>query len=271
MKVKNFLIIGILLFIGCKKIHYYPDKEIKIEPTKLIAHRGGRNLKYRDNTLQGIKAALPHKDGIEADVQISKNESIWLSHSPIVEDCNKSLKCFAETNDNDIINIKLCDNKDISYTNLESVLKFIADSFPQKLICIDLKAWSPCSVNSAGIEGMMDRESEVIINMASKYGLARNLLFETETTSVLNFIKSKKSGAQTYLNSFGDFERAMLIALKANYTGISFKSNFGETLTKEKINLLHKKGLKIIVWNLLDNNEIIGLTEMGVDYIQMDL
>jgi glycerophosphoryl diester phosphodiesterase len=63
----------------------------------------------------------------------------------------------------------------------------------------------------------------------------------------------------------------MLISLKQGYTGISYKKNIGDPLTKEKIDLMHKKGLKIIVWNLSSNDEITGLRDIGVDYVQMDM
>lgn len=271
MRLKFSLYIVILILFGCKKINYYPDKSIRIETTKLIAHRGGGNSIYRDNTIDGIKAALRQKDGIEIDIQISKNETVWLSHSDLVMDCNKTLNCFAETTDKEIKAIKLCNNEDISYTELESVFKFISDSFPSKIVCVDLKFWTPCSINSASVDGVMKREAEIVINLAIKYNLTNNVHIETETASVLEHIKSKNNQIGTFLTSFGDLERAMLISLKQNYTGISYKNNSGEILTKEMLDLMHKKGLKLIVWNLKTVDEIKSLTEIGVDFIQMDL
>lgn len=271
MKTNFLLIIMFLLQLSCKKIIYYPDVINDVKATQLIAHRGGRTSTQRENTLIGIKAALKHKQGVEVDVQISKDESIWLSHSVMVEGCNVTLKCFPETRDNEIRGITSCNGLDISYTQLDSVFKYLADSCPDKIICIDLKGWIPCSGNSLDIEGMMRRESEIIINLANFYGISKNVLFEIEPTTVLDYVKSKKTEVKTYVNSYGHFEREMLIALKQGYNGISYKNNIGEALTKEKIDLIHKKGLKIIVWNLNSNNEIKGLQEIGVDYIQMDL
>lgn len=270
MKIK-LIIAFVILSLGCKKVYYYPDKTIEILPTKLLAHRGGANLIYRDNTLDGIKAALKVKDGIEVDIQFSKDETIWLSHSNVVEACNKTFNCFVETRDKDIMGITTCNGKDISYTQLESVFKYMKDSFPDKYISLDLKDWTPCSLNSLDVEGLMRYEGEIAIKLAERYGIAKNVKIESESTSVLDYIKSDASLVETYIVAFGDLERGMLIALKQGYSGISFKNNFREVLTKEKIDLLHKKGLKIMVWNLNSNDEIANLTEMGVDYIQMDL
>lgn len=265
----NILILLLLVF-SCKKIKYYEDKAIAIEPPKKIVHRGGRSQFHLENTLGGIRRSLREFDGVEVDVQISKNETIWLSHSSDVFNCDKKLKCFPETNDIEIKSILSCNGIDLAYTDLESVFQFVLDSFPNKPICIDLKGWAPCSVNSVDIEGMLRREGEIIIELAQKYGLAKNLLFETETTSVLDYLLSKKSGAGVYLTSYGDFERAVLIALKQKYSGISFKTNIGEKLYKDKIDLLHRKGLKIIVWNLQSKDEIQFYEDILADYIQFD-
>jgi glycerophosphoryl diester phosphodiesterase len=141
MRIRKIFLPLFLLCLSmpaCKKIYYFPDKEIAAEPAKLIAHRGGGNATYRENTIEGIKAALRHKDGIEVDVQISKDESIWLSHSADVTGCGQTFKCFPECRDTDLKTITKCNGLDISYTQLEDVYRFIRDSFPATIICIDL-------------------------------------------------------------------------------------------------------------------------------------
>jgi glycerophosphoryl diester phosphodiesterase len=265
------IIILLIVLNSCQKIKYYEDKELEVFAPQKIVHRGGESQFHLENTLDGIKRSLREFDGVEVDVQMSKDESIWLSHSVDVYQCKTKLNCFPEMKDSDIRAVLSCNGVDFSYTNLEDVFKFMKDSFPNKPICIDMKGWVPCSVNSVDIEGMLRREGELIVILAQKYGLAKNLLFETETTSVLDYLNSKKSGAGIYLTSYGDFERAVLIALKQKYSGISFKTNIGEKLSEDKIDLLHRKGLKIIVWNLLSSDEIAYYESIGVDYIQFDL
>ena len=273
MQVRNIIILGILILplLGCKKITYFPDREIPLESPILVAHRGGRTAEYRENTLAGIKAALRYMGGVEVDVQISKDETVWLSHSADVTGCQQSFKCFPECRDAELRTITTCNGDDISYTQLEDVYKFMHDSFPNAYICIDLKGWFPCSGNSADIEGMMRREAKVITEMAVKYGLERNTLIETETSSVLLFVKSMNTKVGLYQTSYGEFERGMLLCLNYGMDGISYKMHIGEDLDKEKMDLLHKKGLKIMVWNLSSKEEAPHLVSIGVDYIQVDL
>jgi glycerophosphoryl diester phosphodiesterase len=251
---------------------YYPDYQFTTTPTLILAHRGGGgNALYRENSFEAIKAALRTTDGIETDVQISKNETIWLSHSSDVLSCSQSYGCFSQTLDADIQAIDSCNGTYMGYTRLREVLEFVRDSFPDKIISIDLKPWPPCSAGGLNIAGCMNREAEIIIGMARSYNLTDNIRIETETTSVLNFIKSISPQTAVYLTAFGDFERALFICMKEKYSGISYKNNDGEVLTKEKIDLLHRKGLKIMVWNLQSENETDELTAIGVDCIQKDL
>ena len=269
MKIKLFIIL--LVFCTCKKINYFPDHPIYDKTGLLLAHRGGRNAVYRENSLEGIKAALKHKDGIEVDVQISKSEGIWLSHSADVQDCFGSIGCFPETKDDRIKAITTCNGVDFSYTMLEDVFQFIHDSFPSAWVAIDLKGWVPCSGNSLDIEGMMRREAEIILDMAKKYQLFDQVLVETETSSVLLYLQKKYSGVHLYQNVYGDFERGMLICLNYGFAGLSYKMNVGDEIDKEKMDMLHRKGLKLMAWNLHDISDAKRLQEIGVDYIQVDL
>lgn len=268
---KYIVLILLIINISCKKINYFPDKFVEIESPKVLAHRGGRTSTLRENHIESIKAAMKTSEGIEVDVQISKDETIWLSHEVDIKSCGQNFKCFPETRDADIRSIKLCNGQDISYTELEDVYKFLSDSFPKAYIAIDLKGWVPCSVNSVDIEGMMRREALIIMRLAEKYGMLKNTLFETETSSVLTYILSVNPKTPVFQTSYGDFERAMLLCLNYGYTGISYKTNVGESLDKEKMDMLHRKGLKLIAWNLLDKKEVEPLKSFGVDYIQLDL
>lgn len=258
-----------LLINSCKKINYFPDNEVLTDSTRVVAHRGGRTATVRENTLNGIRAALKYCDGVEVDVQISKNETIWLSHSEQVSGCNQSYKCFAETTDQDIEKIDSCNGQDIAYTKLEDVFSLMSDSFPEAFICIDLKGWIPCSANSLDIDGMMRRECEIIIDLAKKYNLLEKCLIETEGTTALIYAKKYEPKCKAYHVSHGEFERTMLLCLNYGFDGISYKLNVGENLDLDKINMLHRKGLRIIAWNQKED-QLNFLKSIKTDFIQKD-
>lgn len=269
--MKKVICVSILLVIlSCEKITYYPDNPIQFDRTLIFAHRGGSSL-YGENTYEGCINALPVTDGIEVNVQISKDRTIWLSHSSAVQHCGYEGRCFAETTDEEIGDIDSCNGEDISYTKLEDVMKYMDENNIRKYLSIDLKGWYPCSGNSINVEAIMRLEVEHVISLGDKYHLTPYLLFECQLASVLNWAKKINSGVGTYIYSYGDFEKGMLIALKNGFSGITYKSNSGDSLDLDKMNLLHKKGLRLIAWNIPDSTYVNYLESINADILEVDL
>ena len=236
-----------------------------------MAHRAGGHDTLQDNSFKSAVNALSMVDGIETDVQISKDETIWMSHSSSIENCEKTLNCFSETNDAEIETIRTCSGKDFKYTRLERVMQYMQQNQIHKYISIDMKGWIPCGIGSIGIEGIMRLEVEKIIEMGNKYGLANYLFFENSFPSVLKWAKKKNGAVGVYINSYGDLEQGMLQALKYELDGITFKSNFKDTPTLEDMNLLHRKGLRLMAWNIPDSSAAETLRKAQVDILQIDL
>ena len=266
-----YIVLIVINYSSCKKVVYYPDKQLNNITPVILAHRGGGNDTLQENSLEACINALKLTDGLEVDVQISKDRTIWLSHSPKVETCNEALKCFAETKDEVIESINTCTGNNTKYTQLEEVLTYMSNNNIRKYISIDIKGWGPCSGNSLNIEAIMRLETEEIIKLAEKYKLVEYLIFETQAPSVLKWAKEKSSSVNVYVTSFGDYEKGMLLALKHNFDGISYKSNFRDMLDVEKINLLHKKGLRIMAWNIPDSSHMQYLISINTDFLQIDL
>ncbi len=261
----------VIAVTSCEKITYYEDKPSPFSSTESIAHRGGGCDTTRDNDYESCINALVKTDGIEVDIQLSKNRTVWLSHSSIVEECNGALKCFVETYDTEIENITTCNGKKINYTKLEDVMKYMDQNNIRKYISIDQKGWKPCGGGSIDIEGTMRAEIEEVIKLGDRYNLTSYLLIETDVVSVLDWAKAKSSSVKTYYTSFGDFEKGMLVALKHKFNGISYKSHFGDELDANKMYLLHKKGLRLMAWNIPDNVYANFLKSVNVDILQIDL
>lgn len=258
-------------FLSCEKVNYYDDKPFDYEPTSALAHRGGGTDSLRDNSYESCINALSITDGIEVDVQLSKDRTIWLSHNSKVVGCDGELNCFAETRDVTIESITTCNGTNYAYTKLGDVMNYMDQHNIRKYISIDMKAWKPCSGNSLDIEGEMRAEVEEVIKLGEKYNLAPCLLFENDLPSVLNWAKQKNNSVKTFITSYGDYEKGMLQALKNNLDGISYKSHFKDVLDPAKINLLHKKGIRLMAWNIPDSTYIQFLKSIDVDFIQIDL
>ncbi|MBL7811478.1 MAG: glycerophosphodiester phosphodiesterase [Bacteroidetes bacterium] len=258
-----------MLLSTCSKIKYYPD--VKLNPLSCdIAHRGGRNNTFPDNTLAGCKAALAMHDGVEVDIQISKDRSIWLSHSVEATDGFTSVGCFPELRDEEIEGIDSADGNPVKYSKLEDLIAWMAANAPNKYLCVDLKGWVPCSGNHLDIDGMMRLEAEIVAQLGKKYLFDKQILIETETITTLAQARKFSDEIGLYLNNYGKLEKGMLMALKYRLHGISFKANFGDSLSREYVDLYHKKGLRIIAWNLRNPADLNQMRNMGIDFIEYD-
>ena len=94
-------------------------------------------------------------------------------------------------------------------------------------------------------------------------------MVQSNVNSFLKHIAENSNKIETYLAIYGNFEEGISKALKHKYSGISFdygKSNV--KLTKDHIQLLKDKGLKIQIFTI-DKAELIEeVLLLNPDYIQ---
>lgn len=273
MKAKGiFVIISICILLGCKKIKYYPDENYHEVKTLILAHRGGGNSAYQENSLAAAEFGLSVVDGIEVDVQISKDKTIWLAHNADLQDCGGvSYDCFPECTDGQIVALDSCNGSTLNFSKLEDIFSFISNYCPDKYISIDVKGWVPCAITSSDIIGMMNVIAEEIIELTNEYNLSGRVMVESQTTTFLNYIKNNTTeDIGIYLTSFGDFERAMQLSLENDYSGISFKYKYGEEIGEEEIQMIRRKGLKIQLWTVNTDADILEALSINPDFIQTD-
>lgn len=269
--LKYIFIICCISLTYCDKIFYYPDRPFYDVKTKFIVHKAGCKYTYLENLIPNADSALNNSYGIELDVQISKNKTLWILHEPYIFNCNFGEgACFSETSDNKLISISQCMGESKGYTPLESIFKLMSEKYPRKYISIDVKAWKPCSIDGANVSKLLNDIADEIIVLTNKYEMAGKVMVECETTTFLKHIKKYSSGIETYLTTLGDFERGMLISLYDGYTGMSFAYKYDEEITNDHINLLHKKGLKIQLWTINDSVDLQEAYSLNPDFIQTD-
>lgn len=255
---------------GCERVKYFPDKPLAVSGTRFIAHKGGGDSDG-GNTYAGCKYGLDMLDGIECDVQISSNNTLWLSHSSMVGACGgRSERCFASSSDAAIAAADSCRSAGEAYARLEDIFRLMSDSYPGKIISIDAKAWVPCQAKKANIIKEMNGVARAIIGLTEKYHLQNRVMVESELGDFLYYIEQNCDFIETYLTSFGDFELGISRALQGGFAGISFKCGYKEILTKEHIEMMHRKGLKIQLWTVNDTADINEYVGMKADIIQTD-
>jgi glycerophosphoryl diester phosphodiesterase len=270
MKYAIFIII-IFLEISCRKIYYYPDRDLGTPEPAFIAHAGGGICNYEPNSFEAVVFGSAAYDGIELDIQLSKNGTIWLGHDPELKACNShGVKCFRASTDSYIENLDSCLGPNKDYTRLAEVFEYMTKNYPEKPISLDVKAWVPCGVSDLNILRELNKLADAIIVLKNKYK-PTHLMVESETAQFLNYLKDNSSGIECYLSTWGDFERGMLITLKRKLDGISFKYKYKEEITADHVRLIHRKGLKIQLWVVDDSTDMKEAISINPDYIQTDI
>jgi glycerophosphoryl diester phosphodiesterase len=264
-------ILFIMVFASCEKINYYADKDYKEVKTLVLAHKGGGDSPFQENSLEASEYGFASLDGIEVDIQISKDRTIWLSHGADLSDCGGVLyDCFPEAFDHEIVSLDSCNGNVLNFSRLEEIFEFMSSTYPDKYISLDVKAWSPCRVTSLSVTGVMNVIADEIIRLTKKYNLQNHVMVESETASFLNYLQKHSHGVERYLTTLGDFERGMLLALEAGYTGLSFKYKFDEEISVEHVQLIRRKGLKIQLWTIDSEEDMKEALSLNPDFIQSD-
>lgn len=256
---------------SCEKIRYYPDKEYKEVTTLIIAHRGGGYSGYQENSLEACEFGLSSLDGIEVDIQLTKDRTIWLAHEAVLPECGGiSYDCFPEVYDIQIEELDSCKGNSLTFTRLEELFELMSSEYSDKYISLDVKLWSPCKVTSSDVLGIMNVIADEIVALTNKYNLYNRVMVESEVGTFLNRVQKNGSGIGIYLTSFGDFEAAMQHSLEGGLTGISFQYKYDEEITEEHIQLIRNKGLKIQLWTVNDPDYIEEALSINPDFIQTD-
>lgn len=260
-----------MILSSCEKIKYYPDKDYEEVTTLILAHRGGGYSGYQENSLEACEFGLSSVDGIEVDIQLSKDRTIWLAHEAPLPECGGiSYDCFPEVYDIQIEELDSCKGNDLTFTRLEEIFELMSTTYPDKYISLDVKLWSPCKLTSVDVLGIMNVIADEIIVLTNKYNLHNRVMVESEVATFLNRVKKNSNSIGIYLTSFGDFEAAMQHSLEGGLTGISFQYKYDEEITEEHIQLIRNKGLKIQLWTVNDPDYIEEALSINPDFIQTD-
>ncbi len=263
----------IILINSCNKIKYYPDKVSGDVQTLILAHKAGGGVlsSFQENSFEAAENSFSIVNGVEVDIQISKNGTIWLSHNTDLPDCDElSYGCFPEAYDSQIVELDTCNGNLLNYSRLEDIFSFMSENYSNSYISLDVKAWFPCSAQNINVlEGMLLTANE-IIRLTEKYELRGHVMVESSSSFFLNYMKKNGSGIECYLLSFGNIERAIAKALENDFAGISYKYSNKDYLSADHITLLRKKGLKIQLWTVNTEEDIEEALSINPDFIQTD-
>ncbi|MGR3812363.1 glycerophosphodiester phosphodiesterase [Jiulongibacter sp. NS-SX5] len=238
------------------------------QATLFLAHRGGGDLAETDNSIAGSKLGLELCDGIELDIQISQDGTLWLAHDADLPNCGGEIfKCFAGHTDQEIEGLNECLLEEWQVEKLEDILRKIEHYSPSAIISLDVKPWNFCSMGEINIGSDLEKIAEQIDALARKYDLENQIFVESDHMTFLKYMNNLNSTIECHLMAYKDLDKAALEALDNDLDGISIKYSSEEMTT---IDHLKEKGLTVQFWTVNDPLDIQNALDLGPTTIQTD-
>jgi len=269
--MKNKITIFVLLLLltgGCERIIYQVDNPFSGLSTRVLMHKGcgSNNPDFLENTLAGAEYGFSLLDGVELDIQLSKDGTLWLDHNNQVLDCaGKEIGCFQEMTDSEIRAYEECDGV-IRYNTLESVFELMASKYPNSFVSLDIKGQYCQILNTPDIMRIMGK---AVLDLVARYNLHQRVLIESSSLAFMGEFENQNSVGQSIIAVSGDVDEGLANARATKARGISLKYGI-EEFDADVVSLIHKKGYGIMVWYINDSVDIVNTWNAHPDFIQTD-
>jgi glycerophosphoryl diester phosphodiesterase len=268
--MKHFSVIFLILMAlnsgSCERIEYAPDNPFAGLPTRVLMHRGsGDNTDIIPNTLQAAEYGLSVMDGIELDIQISKDGTLWLDHDNEVHDCSGNVVgCFQTLTDTQIKLYEECDGV-VRYHTVESVFQLMAADYPDSYISLDVKGQYCEIVNTVEL---MHQMADEVLALVDKYKMHGKVLVESNSLEFMEVMDNQSSVGQCII-SLGDVDEGLANAAATKARGISLKYGV-EEVNSDVVALIHNKGYGLVLWTINEYDDIIDAWNSRPDFIETD-
>ena len=276
-------ILGIILLlfvnIGCNK-HNVALQNVDLD-VQFLGHKGGGNSSfnplYIENTLSSIKYGLETLDGIEVDVQMSLDGTLWMYHNPnLMSTCcipNYSHAIIA-LNDSVIQKLSICNGtiSDRVY-KLEEMLNYWRSQPVRFPFSIHLKLdQTTDTFNIPGIGGKaayLSKFADSLAKLLPSISPTDTVMVEAYDAAFLKKIKTLIPALKVCCDREGNFTVLVDTAIKGGYHGISASFN-ADGISFSEVKRARENGLIVQLWTPDTQQEIIATYLLKPTFIQSD-
>jgi len=157
MRFLSFFLL-VMILVACSK----PDQQQQI----LVFGHAGMGLSmdnsiYHDNSLEAISLALhlPTSNGVEVDVRLSADGTLWLYHDEWLEAESNGVGCVSELSDEQLSKLTYRSNKKEKLAKLSDALALLQED---QVLFLDLKQVNSCRNERIDFEQLMESfESQI--------------------------------------------------------------------------------------------------------------
>ncbi len=235
--------------------------------TILIAHRGESSL-APENTITAIRLAWQNNaDGVEIDVQLTKDSEIVVIHdknTKRISGIHKIVKTqlLEELKSLDVGKIESKNTGFEKIPTMDEVLDSIPDG---KYVFIEIKCGSEIIESLVKIlsETRMDHYRIKLMSFNLKViSKIKNLLPDYEAFWI------KRSYKGNFIRSKTGLKKVIEKIKQHNLNGLNIQ--YGRFITPEYVKILKSENLKLFIWTVNEVGKAIKLVNLGVDGIISD-
>lgn len=277
-KVLCLMICFLFSLTGCKKANIDSIKNLNNGNIWVIGHAGsgfqtGRNP-VPSNSGSSIKKAIEaySADGVELDLQLSKDSVIVMFHDDLMDRLTECLGCISEKNFAEINQCKFRQDFAVNIFNEETVIDFenvlakYSKNANRPRLFLDIKIFQSCNQNNSTYVELFARKVANIIYQynyeSSVYVLTSNILF------VETIRKNDPLGKIQIFKEAGDtYEKSKATALEMKLNGIEI---FNKDITKEQVQDAHNHNLWVIIFDTKDRKSVVSAVNKSPDGIETD-
>lgn len=275
----RFLILVLIItsFLSCQKTAIDPINNLNGGVISVIGHGGGGFQsplnKEPENSLSSITKAIEiyNADGVEVDVQLSKDLNVILYHDDKLETSTNGNGFIYEYNLNELSQFKydrdfyakmLLDERIIT---LEVILKKFSQRNIKPQLHLDLRPWlfNGAIYNSTEFHNIY---TDKIVEIINKYNYQNLTYIASGDIELLKELNQKNAHLKLMLetdNITSDVE----IVTKNNWYGIVAHS---DRITKSDVTYAHSKNVRIALFDIKIQSDIVDAVNKHPDYILTD-
>ncbi|MDQ3192771.1 MAG: glycerophosphodiester phosphodiesterase [Bacteroidota bacterium] len=258
---------------GCSKSD---SKIVNLNNGKIgIVGHGGNGFQSELNHLPHnsfgsiIKAIEGNQaDGVELDVQMSKDEQLILYHDRTLQSMTNCHDCISNNVSSDILKCKYKNNfstnvlEDENVIDLELVIERLSARKIKPILFLDIKMFNKCDNDFKNRMLFAKNISEIIL----KHNAKKWIKVQSTSIDFLNILQQSNTEIHLILEG-GNGKETIEMAKSKNFYGIVSSNN---SISYEEVKQAHSVGLNVILFNVKTRAGTIEAINKHPDFIITD-
>ena len=274
-----FLLVCATSLVNCKKADPAVVKNLNNGNIWVIGHAGSGFQTGRSpipsNSEKSISKAVEgySADGIEIDVQMSKDSVLVLFHDGLMD---QQTDCFGCVSEKTFAEISKCNYRQDFAVNafsntpvvsFEFILEKYKNSVHKPLLFLDIKIIESCNQTTPEF---LRTYAQQLISILSKYELTQRAYIHTDNATFVKNLRLSDPGRKLKIMrsaTSATYEESKKFALELELDGVEI---YNRSVTKANIEDAHANNLLVIIFDTKDRKSIVDAIEKHPDGIMTD-